>query len=147
MTNWLKVSMSSWGYFRHGTHDDALVTIRLASREDATKVTEITDDAYSKYIQKLGRKPEPMMADYGEMITKHPVHILRFKDQPVGVLVLKHEEDQTLIWSVAIHNFKDKGWASEYLSTPKRKHRRIVIKAYNSTRTRYSKATSPFTNG
>jgi ribosomal protein S18 acetylase RimI-like enzyme len=80
-----------------------LVTIRLASRDDATIVSTITEAAYSKYIHRIGRKPEPMTMDYGEMISKHPVHILMIRDHPVGVLVLKHEEDQTLIWSVAVH--------------------------------------------
>ena len=54
--------------------DDALVNIKLASKEDAATVSAITDAAYSKYIPLLGRKPEPMTVDYGEMIAKHPVH-------------------------------------------------------------------------
>jgi ribosomal protein S18 acetylase RimI-like enzyme len=82
--------------------DDSHLAIRLASREDAFVVSAITDSAYSKYIQRLGRKPEPMTVDYTDMISKHPVHILLIGDHPVGVLVLKHEEDQTLIWSVAV---------------------------------------------
>jgi GNAT superfamily N-acetyltransferase len=88
---------------RRSTHDDTLVTIRHASKEDAATVSAITDAAYSKYIHRLGRKPEPMTVDYGDLISRHPVHILMFRNQPMGVLVLKHEEAQTLIWSVAVH--------------------------------------------
>ena len=87
------------------THDgdDSKVTIKLASNEDAATVSVITDAAYSKYIPLLGRKPEPMTVDYGEMIAKHPVHLLMVGDWPAGVLVLEHEKDEILIWSVAIH--------------------------------------------
>jgi ribosomal protein S18 acetylase RimI-like enzyme len=95
--------MNSNESFRRNAHEDAKITFRLASREDAATVSAITDAAYSKYIQILGRKPEPMTVDYGDMISKHPVHLLRVRDQIVGVLVLKHEEDQTFIWSVAVH--------------------------------------------
>ncbi len=90
--------------------DDALVNVKLASKEDAATVSAITDAAYSKYIPLLGRKPEPMTVDYGEMIAKHPVHILMVGDRPAGVLVLEHEKDQTLIWSIAIHpDFQSRG--------------------------------------
>jgi N-acetylglutamate synthase-like GNAT family acetyltransferase len=95
---------------RRATGDDAHSTIRLASKEDAAAVSAITDAAYSKHIPRLGRKPEPMTVDYGEMIAEHPVHILMIGDRPVGVLVLKHEGDQTLIWSVAVHpDFQGRG--------------------------------------
>jgi ribosomal protein S18 acetylase RimI-like enzyme len=95
--------MKSNESLRSNAQDDPQVTIKLASREDAAMVSAITDAAYSKYLPRLGRKPEPMTVDYREIISKHPIHILMIRDQPVGVLVLKNEEDQILIWSVAVH--------------------------------------------
>ncbi|MCX6648089.1 MAG: GNAT family N-acetyltransferase [Candidatus Bathyarchaeota archaeon] len=83
--------------------DDANVTIRPATREDAATVSAITDAAYSKWIPLIGRKPEPMTVDYSEMIATHPIHLLSVEGKPAAVLVLKHEEGQTLIWSVAVH--------------------------------------------
>ena len=82
---------------------DTHITVVMASRGDANVVAVITDAAYSKYITRIGRKPEPMTVDYGDMISEYPVHILMVNDRPAGVLVLKHEADQTLIWSVAVH--------------------------------------------
>jgi ribosomal protein S18 acetylase RimI-like enzyme len=79
------------------------VTIRLASREDSAIVSNITDAAYSKWVPLIGRKPEPMTVNYVEMIAIHPIHILSFEGKPVAVLVLMHEDGQTLIWSVAVH--------------------------------------------
>lgn len=95
--------MKSNESLRSNAQDDPPVTIKLASREDAAMVSAITDAAYSKYLPRLGRKPEPMTVDYREIISKHPIYILMIRDQPVGVLVLKNEEDQILIWSVAVH--------------------------------------------
>jgi ribosomal protein S18 acetylase RimI-like enzyme len=43
-----------------------------------------------------------MTVDYTEMILMHSVQILMVEDKPAGVLVLMHETDQTLIWSVAV---------------------------------------------
>ncbi len=82
---------------------DTHITVMMASQGDANVVAVITDAAYSKYITRIGRKPEPMTVDYGDMISEYPVHILMVDDRPAGVLVLKHEADQTLIWSVAVH--------------------------------------------
>lgn len=79
------------------------VTIRLASREDSAIVSNITDAAYSKWVPLIGRKPEPMSINYVDVITSHPIHILSFEGKPVAVLVLKHEDGQTLIWSIAVH--------------------------------------------
>lgn len=79
------------------------VAIKLALREDAAVVSAITDAAYAKWIPLIGRKPEPMTVDYSEMIAEYPIHILYVDGRPAAVLILKHEEGQTLIWSVAVH--------------------------------------------
>lgn len=129
--------MNSDRSIRHSAHDDALVTIRHASKEDAATVSAITDAAYSKYIHRLGRKPEPMTVDYIEMISKHHVHILRFRNQPRGVLVLKHEEDQTLIWSVAVHpDYQRQGLGLrllEFAEQEAREHGHKSIRLYTNS--------------
>jgi len=83
--------------------DDARIKIRLATRGDAVTVSAITDAAYSKWVPLIGRKPEPMTVDYAEMMEVYSIHILSVEGKPDAVLVLKHEEGQTLIWSVAVH--------------------------------------------
>ena len=129
--------MNSDKPLRRSSHQDALISIRLASREDAATVSAITDAAYSKYIHRLGRKPEPMTVDYMEMISKHPVHLLLIGDQPVGVLVLKHEEDQTLIWSVAVHpDYQGRGLGLrllEHAEQEAREHGRKSIRLYTNS--------------
>jgi ribosomal protein S18 acetylase RimI-like enzyme len=94
--------MNPKGTVRRSTNNDGPVTIKLASTEDAATVSAITDAAYSKYIQRLNRKPEPMTVDYKDMISNNSVYLLRIGHHPVGVLVLKYEQNQTLVWSVAV---------------------------------------------
>jgi len=43
-----------------------------------------------------------MTADYQQILAEHPVWIVWVDEQPAGVLVLMHEPDALLIYSVAI---------------------------------------------
>jgi len=78
------------------------VTICQASIGDAEIISSITDAAYAKYVPLMGRKPQPMTTDYRQVLAQHPVWMLRVDDRPAGVLVLMHEPDALLIYSVAI---------------------------------------------
>jgi len=82
-------------------HQD--ISVKRATPADAPIVSAITEAAYSKWIPLIRRKPEPMTVDYAEMIAEHPVFLLAISGKPAAVLVLKHEVNQTLIWSVAVH--------------------------------------------
>lgn len=79
------------------------ITIRQASPADAETIHQITDAAYAKYVPLMGRKPQPMTADYHQILAEHPAWILSADDQPAGLLVLMHEPDTLLIYSVAIN--------------------------------------------
>jgi ribosomal protein S18 acetylase RimI-like enzyme len=78
------------------------ITIRKAVLDDAKLVSAITDAAYAKYVPLMGRKPQPMTADYQQILAEHPVWIMWVGEQPAGVLVLMHEPEAMLIYSVAI---------------------------------------------
>ena len=78
------------------------IAIRRASPGDAATIQRITDAAYAKYVPLMGRKPQPMTADYDQILAEHPVWILSVDERPAGVLVLMHEPDTLLIYSVAI---------------------------------------------
>ena len=82
------------------THEH--IAIRKASPGDAGIISTLTDAAYAKYVPLMGRKPQPMTADYQQILAEHPVWILWVGEQPAGVLVLMHEPEAMLIYSVAI---------------------------------------------
>jgi ribosomal protein S18 acetylase RimI-like enzyme len=78
------------------------VIIRRVSAGDVPTIAAITTAAYAKYVPLLGRKPQPMTADYEQIVAHHPVWLLCLGDQPAGVLVLMKETDYLLIYNVAV---------------------------------------------
>jgi len=76
--------------------------IRKAAPGDAGIISTLTNAAYAKYVPLMGRKPQPMTADYPRILAEHPVWLLWIDERPAGVLVLMHELEHMLIYSVAI---------------------------------------------
>ena len=58
--------------------------LRRATPEDAPAIAALTDAAYAKYIPLIGRKPQPMTADYRQMAAEHPIWLLYLGDEPVN---------------------------------------------------------------
>ncbi len=76
---------------------------RRATPEDAEAVARLTDAAYAGYIPALGRKPQPMTADYQAVIRDHEVWLVHGeRERLVAVLVLMVEPDAVLIYSLAV---------------------------------------------
>lgn len=78
------------------------VVIRRASPGEAEIIAAITTAAYTRYVPLLGRQPQPMTADYRQILAKHPVWLLCLGGQPAGVLVLMKATDHLLIYNVAV---------------------------------------------
>jgi ribosomal protein S18 acetylase RimI-like enzyme len=78
------------------------ITIHRASPDDVELIQSITSAAYAKYVPLMGRKPQPMTADYQQILAEHPVWLLSVDERSAGLLVLMHEQDTLLIYSVAI---------------------------------------------
>ncbi len=76
--------------------------LRRATPEDAEAVTRLTDAAYADYIPALGRKPQPMTADYDSVIREHEVWLLHAGERLLAVLVLTIEPEALLIYSLAV---------------------------------------------
>lgn len=76
--------------------------LRRATPADAPAIAALTDAAYEKYIARMGRPPQPMTTDYAQIVAEHPVWVLDEGGRLAGVLVLMHEPDALLIYSVAI---------------------------------------------
>ena len=84
------------------TQVEQTIAIRKAAPGAAEIISSITNAAYAKYVPLMGRKPQPMTADYQQILAEHPVWIMWIGERPAGVLVLMHEPDAMLIYSVAI---------------------------------------------
>ena len=82
----------------HNSHS----SLRQATPDDAPAIVALTDAAYAKYIPLIGRKPQPMTADYRQMAAEHPIWLLYLGDELAGLLALELEDETVLIYSVAV---------------------------------------------
>ena len=76
--------------------------IRRAAAGDAAAAAEITSAAYRPYIERIGREPAPMGADFDALIGAGAVWLATEDGRVVGVLVLELQDTALLLESVAV---------------------------------------------
>lgn len=64
-----------------------MAALRLASQSDREGVVACVTAAYAHYVERIGREPAPMAADYRALIARRRVYVLE-SDRVIGVLVL-----------------------------------------------------------
>ncbi|KMS73326.1 acetyltransferase [Streptomyces viridochromogenes] len=79
------------------TDDD----IRLAAAADVPAVKAVTDAAYDRYIERIGRAPVPMLADHAANVAAGNVFVTG--DPVIGLVVLEVHEDHLFLDSIAVH--------------------------------------------
>src|SRR5258705_277481 len=55
-------------------------SFRRADAADSAAIAALTRAAYAHYIPLLGREPQPMTADYDQILATHPVWLLCLAD-------------------------------------------------------------------
>ena len=78
--------------------------IRIATEDDRQAILACVEDAYGMYIDRIGKKPAPMLADYSELISKSLVYVATDKEQIQGLIVLLLKGNYVLIENVAVCN-------------------------------------------
>ena len=76
--------------------------IRPAARADGAKVAQIVEEAYRRYIARMGRPPGPMLDDYSARISERVVWVIEQGTTIVGILVLLPKPDHVLLDNIAI---------------------------------------------
>jgi GNAT superfamily N-acetyltransferase len=76
--------------------------LRLARAEDVATIEDIVDRAYRHYVERIGRKPGPMVDDYAAHVAAGTAQILERGGKAVGLLILIHEPDALLLDNVAV---------------------------------------------
>lgn len=76
--------------------------LRSATADDVDGIKGLVVAAFEKYVERMGRAPSPMTADYAELLRTSRVWVLLDGDQLVGVLVTRAEVDHLLLDIVAI---------------------------------------------
>lgn len=79
-------------------------TIRLATAADLALVTACVQDAYAKYVARIGRRPAPMDAEYADLIAQGVVHLLcgPTTEAPYGIIVTRAVPGALFVDNVAV---------------------------------------------
>ena len=76
--------------------------LRMAKHEDLADILACIEEAYEKYIVRIGKKPVPMLRNYNELIRSGSVYVLEFENALAGVLVLLDRDQYVLLDTVAV---------------------------------------------
>jgi len=76
--------------------------LRRALPGDAPVVAECVEAAYSHWVPRIGRKPWPMLQDYGLVIKTEFVMLAEVQGDVAGILVLSETPDGFLVDNVAV---------------------------------------------
>lgn len=83
------------------TQDD----IQRAEPAYRAAVAACVHDAYAHYVQRIGREPAPMCADYGALLARGVVYVLPEPAGGVrGLLVMMPQEGARFIENLAVHS-------------------------------------------
>jgi GNAT superfamily N-acetyltransferase len=76
--------------------------IRPAIASDVPTIRAIVQDAYGHYVERMGRAPAPMTADYDRAVADGNVWVLAIGDEVGGLVILRTEADHLLIGNLAV---------------------------------------------
>jgi ribosomal protein S18 acetylase RimI-like enzyme len=77
--------------------------LRPATGEDAAALTRLVDAAYGHYVERIGRRPGPMTADYTQVISDSAVTVAVLDESVVGLVVLAVTSEGFLVENVAVY--------------------------------------------
>ena len=93
------------------------VEMRLARRDDAEAIRDLTRAAYAKWVPVIGREPKPMTADYEAALREHRFDLLYVDQVLAGLIETVDEGEQLLIENVAVTPiFQGRGLGSKLLA-------------------------------
>ncbi len=82
--------------------DDALIQIRIATVDDLLDVQSCARKAYSKYVDRIGQEPAPMVAAFKRQIELDHVYVVMCRSLFAGYVVFYPEDDHIQLENVAI---------------------------------------------
>ncbi|HUH84046.1 MAG TPA: GNAT family N-acetyltransferase [Stellaceae bacterium] len=76
--------------------------IRQADPAEVNWVTATIAAAFSRYIPRIGRKPQPMTVDHAALIAAGEVHVLEDGDERLGLIVMRAKPDHLYVDILAV---------------------------------------------
>jgi galactokinase len=90
---------SSWFVSRPAGGAAEVTGVRPARPAEAVAAGELVQRAYAHYVERIGRRPAPMDADYAELAAAGELWVL---EGVVGLVVLREVDDHLLVDNVAV---------------------------------------------
>jgi ribosomal protein S18 acetylase RimI-like enzyme len=82
--------------------NDQFASIREATPDDADRIRAIAQAAYVKYVSRMGRKPAPMTACFGEQIAAGHAVVIEIGNGIKGYMIAWPEADAYFIDNIAV---------------------------------------------
>jgi hypothetical protein len=76
--------------------------VRTATADDFGRIGAIARDAYAKYVQRIGREPAPMVADFAAEIAAHRVVVIEAAGKVSGYMIAWPGADAYFIDNIAV---------------------------------------------
>lgn len=90
--------------------------IQLAEKKHEQAIFECVNMAYSVYIERMGKKPAPLLSDYSKLIEENVVYIVTDSEKFMGLIVFFPKGNSLLIENVAVHpDFQGRGIGRELI--------------------------------
>ena len=112
--------------------------MRRAGSDDLAKLTALQHAAYAPNRAILGVVPIPLQADYADVLATKEVWVTGDDGHLDGALILEHDADRLLIWSIATDPVgQQRGLGRSMLDAAELRARQLglpMIKLYTGTR-------------
>ncbi len=77
--------------------------LRPARPEDVAAIAHCARAAYERYVERIGREPAPMVADFAALVAADEVHVVTIDGTLAGFIVVRPGPDHLFVENVAIH--------------------------------------------
>ena len=78
------------------------LVVETAKAEDVPTIKPMIDAAYSKYIERLGKLPAAMTADYDKLVETQSLYVLRVSGNVVGSILLSRDDDSIKVNNLVV---------------------------------------------
>jgi N-acetylglutamate synthase-like GNAT family acetyltransferase len=76
--------------------------LRRATGGDIDAIDGLITESFGKYVERIGKPPAPMLADYAGLLDTSRIWVLERRDAVIAVLVTQHRGDHLLLDTVAV---------------------------------------------
>ena len=86
----------------NGPHVELSIEIRLATADDLSEIQACARAAYARYVERMGREPAPMVADFASQISLGRIYVGIYESLFAGYVVFYPEKDHFHLENIAV---------------------------------------------